>query len=74
MRKAKSGGITCPTCGLGVMRKVLRSVTTRAGHIEIVIPRIQVEECARCGERMYDIDALRRIRITRESRRRHHAA
>lgn len=74
MKKIKSGGVTCPTCGLGLMRKVLRSVTTRVGHTDIVIHRIHVEECAQCGERMYGMDALRRIRSVRDSRKRHRAA
>lgn len=64
----------CPTCGRLAMRKVVRSVETTAGGKRMVVPNIEVEECARCGERLYDLAALRKIRDARGPARRTRAA
>ena len=55
----------CPRCGRLSMKKVLRAIETKAGRKRMVVPDIEVEECQRCGERLYDLAALRKIRDAR---------
>jgi YgiT-type zinc finger domain-containing protein len=59
--------IRCPTCGEKGLRAVARSVTTKAGKRTITVRGVAVEECPRCGERLYDPAALRKIREAREA-------
>jgi YgiT-type zinc finger domain-containing protein len=56
------------------MRRVVREVETRVGLRRMVVPDIEVEECGRCGERLYDLAALRKIRDARGPARRRRAA
>ena len=67
-------GIRCPTCGRAAMVRRTRDVEARAGRKVIVVRGIEVEECSRCGERLYDLTALRRIREARQKGRRGRAA
>ncbi|MBI5478298.1 MAG: YgiT-type zinc finger protein [Deltaproteobacteria bacterium] len=72
MRKAPT--VSCPTCGRSGMQRVSRNVTTRVGAAQLVVRDVEVEECPHCGERLYDLAALRRIRAARRPPRRSHAA
>lgn len=72
--KKKATGIRCPTCGRPGMPRVYRSVTIKVGGVERVVPRVAVEECAHCGERLYDLAALDKIRRAKEVARRARAA
>ena len=55
------GGIRCPTCGAPGMCRVLRPITTRRGRRSIIVKGVEVDECDKCGERLYDLIALRRL-------------
>jgi YgiT-type zinc finger domain-containing protein len=61
-------GILCPTCGRGRMERVSREINTRVGRKTITVSDVEVEECPKCSERLYDLAALRRIRQARRSR------
>ena len=54
-------GIRCPSCGAPGMRRVKCAVTTQRGRRSTVVKDVEVDECARCGERLYDLVALRRL-------------
>jgi YgiT-type zinc finger domain-containing protein len=71
---ARALSIRCPTCGQRALHRVLREVTTRAGRRTIKVGGVEVEECAQCGERLYDLAALRQIAAARKGRRRSTAA
>ena len=66
--------IACPTCGRTTVCRVRRTVRVKVGRREIAVRQVEVEECSSCGERMYDLAALARIREARERARRTHAA
>ena len=72
--KQDASRLRCPTCGKLTMKRVSRTVQTTVGRKRISVPDIEVEECANCGERLYDLIALRRIRQAREPARRGSAA
>jgi len=57
----KTANSRCPTCGRTAMHRVVRDVTTRRTGKAIVVKDVEVEECAHCGERLYDLTALRRL-------------
>jgi YgiT-type zinc finger domain-containing protein len=56
------------------MSRRARDVEIAVGHKRVVVRRVAAEECPICGERLYDLAALRRIREARQKRRRGHAA
>lgn len=58
-------GLRCPTCGRQALRRVRRSAETRVRNRVVVVRGIAVEECSCCGERLYDLAALARIRAAR---------
>jgi YgiT-type zinc finger domain-containing protein len=70
----KTATIRCPTCGRPGVRRVTRDVATRIGATELVVRGVEVDECPSCGERLYDLAALRRIRAARRPPRRSRAA
>jgi YgiT-type zinc finger domain-containing protein len=56
------------------MRRVVRDVSTRAGRRAVVAKGVEVEECPRCGERLYDLAALRAVRESRRAAKRRRPA
>ncbi len=63
----KVKGIICPTCGESRMERVKQSVQTRVGRRKVTVPDVEFELCPECGERLYDIAALRQIRAARDA-------
>ena len=61
--------VRCPSCGKLAMKLVTRTIRTKIGRRSISVPDVEVEECANCGERLYDLAALRTIRRAREPAR-----
>lgn len=55
----------CPTCGSKKI-KVVRSDyrTSIQGH-EVVVPRLEREECPNCGEVLFDCAAMERLEALR---------
>jgi YgiT-type zinc finger domain-containing protein len=72
--KQHASRLRCPTCGKLGMKRVLRTIQTSLGRRRISVPGIEVEECTNCGERLYDLNALRLIKRAREPSRRGSAA
>jgi YgiT-type zinc finger domain-containing protein len=71
MRKSAS---RCPTCGKAAMKPVARDVTTQRGGKSVVVKNVAVEECSQCGERLYDLAALRRLAEASRTRSRRRPA
>jgi YgiT-type zinc finger domain-containing protein len=71
---AKLEGIHCPTCGKRGLRAVRRTVTTRVGKRAVTVRGVPLEECPHCGEQLYSLSAMRKIREAREAARASHAA
>lgn len=61
----KRTGLLCPTCHKATMVRVTRDVRSRHGRRVLLVTDVDVDECPRCGERLYDLAALRRIRDAR---------
>ena len=59
-------GILCPTCGEARMERVMQTVQTKVGRRKITVPDVELDLCPRCGERLYDLVALRQIRAARD--------
>lgn len=72
--KAMRTKTRCPTCGHAGMVQVERDIATRAGRKTVTVRGVSVEECPRCGERLYNLAALRRLRAVRTGRGRTRAA
>lgn len=56
------------------MSRVARDVTARAGKRTVIVRAVEVEECVKCGERLFDLAALRRIADEKRNARRRRAA
>lgn len=72
--KLRSVAVRCPTCGKGTLKHVLRDVETSAGRRRLVVRNVAIEECPECGERVYDLAALQKLRAVRRQARRPRAA
>jgi YgiT-type zinc finger domain-containing protein len=70
----KRGLARCPTCGRRAVAPAVRAVSTHVGRREILVPGVAIEECSSCGERLYDLAALRTLATARAQRRRPHVA
>jgi len=60
-------GVLCPTCGAGQMERVTQTVETKVGRRKVIVPDVAFDLCPRCGERLYDLMALRQIRAARDA-------
>ena len=72
--KRSPARVRCPTCGHLPMKPAVCVVRTKVGRRTISVPDVQVDECPKCGERLYDLAALTVIRKAREAARRGSAA
>ena len=60
-------GILCPTCGEARMEQVMQTVQSKVGRRKVIVPDVEFDLCPRCGERLYDLVALRQIRAARDA-------
>ncbi len=51
----------CPSCGSEKIKKVRRDWTGTYHDTAYVVPKLAFYECPRCGEKVYDREAMRRI-------------
>lgn len=51
----------CPSCGGEKIKKVRRDWTGTYHDKAYVVPNLTFYECPRCGERVFDAEAMRRI-------------
>ncbi len=52
----------CPACGSTRIERKRISVRVRSGE---VVKGVEAEVCQGCGERFYDLDAMRRLEAQR---------
>lgn len=56
------GAITiCPSCGSDTIKKVRRNWTGKVNGQTYVVPNLEYYVCPRCGEKVYDRQAMRKI-------------
>lgn len=62
MSKKKILKYKCPSCKVGKteIKKINYQLKTKRGK-KIIIPNLEVEECTCCGERIFSLEAARKI-------------
>ncbi len=51
----------CPSCGSREIIRVTRNWTGRSQSRRFSVPNLEFYECLRCGEKVYEREAMRRI-------------
>jgi YgiT-type zinc finger domain-containing protein len=51
----------CPSCGGSNIKRVRRNWSGSFKGKKYVVPELEYYECADCGEKIYDRDAMRKI-------------
>jgi predicted RNA-binding Zn-ribbon protein involved in translation (DUF1610 family) len=65
-KKDKEGIYSCPECGEREVRWVVGDCRLLDGTL---VPNLERLQCSSCGENLFDLEAMRRIREVRESLR-----
>ena len=52
---------TCPTCGSDRIERVVRDVTRKYEGQTYTVPSVEFYDCPKCGEKVYDREAMRKI-------------
>ena len=52
---------SCPSCGSARIKRVRRDWTAEFRNRSYTVPNLEFYECPKCGERVYDRAAMRRI-------------
>ncbi len=52
---------TCPSCGGKKIKRVQRNWTRSLNGKKYTVPKLEYYECADCGEKVYDREAMRKI-------------
>jgi YgiT-type zinc finger domain-containing protein len=62
MKPTKRKTYKCPSCGVGRTRiqRIAHELVSKQGK-RVVIPDLDVEVCDHCGERVFDLAAVRQI-------------
>jgi YgiT-type zinc finger domain-containing protein len=53
---------TCPNCNSDRIAKVCRDWTGKYRNQQYTVPELEFYECPVCGERVFDVEAVRKIR------------
>lgn len=53
----------CPTCGSDQIKQVCRDWTNKYRGQSYVVPALSFSECPVCGERVFDREAVAKIRV-----------
>ena len=53
---------TCPTCGSDKIKRVVRDVTRKYKGQTYIVPKVGFYDCPNCGEKVYDHEAMLKIR------------
>jgi YgiT-type zinc finger domain-containing protein len=56
----------CPTCGSSRIHTIRSDYKTRVRGEEVVVPKLEREECPVCGEILFGPQAMRRIESYRK--------
>ena len=51
----------CPTCGSGSIKKVVKTWSGNSGAGIYTVPCLSFYECPKCGEKIYDREALQKL-------------
>jgi len=51
----------CPTCGSGRIRRQTVTVTASIRGKRVRVPDLELELCPDCGEKLFDLEASRRM-------------
>ena len=51
----------CPTCGNAKIRLVRSDYKTRIKGRDVLVPKLERQECSRCGEVLFDSEAMARL-------------
>ncbi|MFN7944904.1 MAG: YgiT-type zinc finger protein [Blastocatellia bacterium] len=51
----------CPTCGSHKIKLVRRDLERMSGGQAYVVPDLEFYECPKCGEKLFDREAMRKI-------------
>lgn len=60
----------CPTCGSRKLKLICGDYRTRSRGRPIVVPDVERQDCAVCGEVLLDCSAMERIEAFRHEKRR----
>ncbi len=52
---------TCPSCGGKRLRRQTVALTATVGNRKATVPDLEIEICPDCGERLFDLEASRRM-------------
>jgi YgiT-type zinc finger domain-containing protein len=52
----------CPTCGSDKIKRVVRDITRKYKDQTYTVPKVEFYDCPNCGEKVYDHDAMQKIR------------
>ncbi len=53
---------SCPTCGSDKIKRVVRNVTRKYKSQTYIVPKVGLYDCPNCGEKVYDHEAMLKIR------------
>ena len=53
---------TCPTCGSEKIRRVVRDITRKYKGQTYIVPKVGFYDCPNCGEKVYDHEAMSKIK------------
>ncbi len=53
---------TCPTCGSDKIKRVVRDITRQYKGKTYTVPKVGFYDCPNCGEKVYDHEAMLKIR------------
>ena len=65
MAAAKPPITACPTCGQKTLRRHKRDIRGTYKGRPYVARNVEVEDCSNCGERLFDLEAMRKIESAR---------
>jgi len=54
---------SCPTCSSDKIRRVVRDITREYKRQTYIVPKVGFYECPNCGEKVYDHEAMQKIKI-----------
>jgi YgiT-type zinc finger domain-containing protein len=52
----------CPTCGSEKIRRVVRDITRKYKGQSYTVPKVSFYDCPNCGEKVYDHEAMLKIK------------
>ena len=64
----------CPTCGSDRIRRQTVTVTASIRRKKVRVPDLELEVCPDCGEKLFDLEASRRMEEHVLSKRRRRSA